>query len=341
MEIRGDLCHSTIIKNMKPLLSFDESKDFSVWKEEIKSKFSELIGYGNIEKNACPLRVETESVERKDGYTQTRFVFESEKDSFVPCYLLVPDTGKEKYPLAITMQGHSSGFHNSVGIVKYEGDAAYQSRGQFAVQAVKRGFAALAIEQRGMGERRPSERHQCGANMCEYEAHIALMLGRTIIGERIWDISRAIDAVKRFDKVDTEKILITGSSGGGTISYYAACLDERIKLSVPNCAFCPYPESIMNWFHCSCNFIPHAYEWFDMQDLAGLIAPRRLALVNGRYDEIFPLYGAEKGYETVKKIYGKANSPANCSFTVTDKAHWWCEDIVWDKIAEETEKLKW
>ena len=44
-------------------------------------------------------------------------MFESENDSFVPCYLLIPDTSKEKYPVAITLQGHTTGFHNSVGII--------------------------------------------------------------------------------------------------------------------------------------------------------------------------------------------------------------------------------
>ena len=339
MEIRGDLCHNTLIKNTKPLLFFDESKDFTEQKKKIKEKFFELIGYENIKKNACPLTMEIESVEQMDGYTRTRFVFESEKDSFVPCYLLIPDTGKDKYPLAITLQGHSSGFHNSVGIVKFDGDAEYQKRGNFAVQAVKRGFAALAIEQRGMGERRPNGEHQRIGSMCEYEAHIALMLGRTILGERMWDVSRAIDLMEKFDKVDTDNVIITGNSGGGTISYYAACFDERIKLSVPSCAFCNYPDSIMNWYHCSCNFIPHAYEWFDMQDLACLIAPRRLSVISGSLDEIFPLYGAEKAYETVKKIYEKAGVPDNCSLTVTDKGHWWCEDIVWDKIKEGFSKI--
>lgn len=334
MKIRGDLCHNTIIKKTRPALSFDEKADYDKWKKELRAKFLELLGYENIKKNACSLNPIIESVEQKDGYTQTRFVFESEKDSFVPCYLLIPDTGKERYPLAITMQGHSTGFHNSVGIIKYERDKDYQPRGQFAVQAVKRGFAALAIEQRGMGERHPSDRKQAAANMCEYEAHIALMLGRTILGERVWDISRAIDVMKNFGKVDTEKVLITGNSGGGTISYYAACVDERIKLSVPSCAFCTYPDSIMNWYHCSCNFIPHAYEWFDMQDLACLIAPRKLVVVAGEKDEIFPIYGVKKGFESVKKIYEKAGAPESCSLTVTSKAHWWCEDIVWKVIAE-------
>ena len=56
----------------------------------------------------------------------------------------------------------------------------------------------------------------------------------------------AIDALVMFPQCDTDKILITGNSGGGTMSFYAACFDERIKLSVPSCAFCSYEDSIMN-----------------------------------------------------------------------------------------------
>ena len=341
IEIKGDLCHQLLTQNNKPLLSYDENKDYATWKEQVREKFIELVGIKNIEKNACPLNVQIESEEQKDGYKQIRFVFESEKGAFVPCYLLIPDTGKEKYPVAITLQGHSTGFHNSVGIVKYEQDEAYQPRGQFAIQAVKRGFIALALEQRGMGERRPSERNLQGANMCEYEAHIALLLGRTILGERMWDVSRAIDVLTQFPQCDTDKILLTGNSGGGTMTYYASCYDERIKLALPSCAFCTYKDSIMHLFHCSCNFIPHAYEWFEMQDLSCLIAPRRLAVVAGEQDSIFPINGVKEGYETVEKVYAQEGVSENCRLVITPMVHWWCEDIMWDTVAEETKKLGW
>lgn len=49
-------------------------------------------------------------VDRQD-YRFIRFTFESEYDEIVPCYLLIPKLGKEKYPVAITLQGHTTGFH--------------------------------------------------------------------------------------------------------------------------------------------------------------------------------------------------------------------------------------
>ena len=341
-KIDGALCHRILMGNITPALTFRQDADYGEWRESIRKKLRELAGLDKIEANAAPLKVEIESEVMKDGYKQIRFTFESEPGAVVPCYLLIPDTGKDKYPVAITLQGHSSGFHNSIAEPKPDENPSYAlGRGAFAVQAVKRGYIALAIEQRGMGERRPNERHQVEAQMCEYTAHIALMLGRTLLGERMFDVSRAIDALQSFPECDLDKILIAGNSGGGTMSYYAAAYDERIKLSVPSCAFCTYEDSIMNWYHCSCNFIPHAYEWFEMQDLACLIAPRRLAIVSGSEDEIFPLYGVEKGYSVVEKIYANAGAPDACSLTTTPKGHWWCEDIVWDVVARETKILGW
>ena len=341
-EIKGALCHQMLTKAITPKLTYKGEGDYAAWRESVKEKLRELAGLDKIEANRTPLAVEIESEVMKDGYKQIRFTFESEHGAIVPCYLLIPDTGKDKYPVAITLQGHSSGFHNSIAEPKPDENPGYAlGRGCFAVQAVKQGFIALAIEQRGMGERRPNEPHQCEAQMCEYTAHYALMLGRTILGERMVDVSRAIDALETFPQCDMDKILITGNSGGGTMSFYAATYDERIKLSVPSCAFCTYEDSIMNWYHCSCNFIPSSYLWFEMQDLACLIAPRRLAIVSGVEDHIFPIGGVERGYETVKSVFADAGVPDSCRLVTTPKGHWWCEDIIWSTIKEECEKLGW
>ena len=341
-DIKGALCHQLLTKAITPELTYKGDADYEAWRESVRLKLRELAGLDRIEANACPVVVEVEAEVVKDGYKQIRFSFEAEPGAVVPCYLLIPDTGKDKYPVAITLQGHSSGFHNSIAEPKPDENPSYAlGRGAFAVQAVRQGYIALAIEQRGMGERRPNEPHQFEAQMCEYTAHFALMLGRTLLGERMFDVSRAIDALSYFPECDLDKILITGNSGGGTMSFYAAAYDERIKLSVPSCAFCTYEDSIMNWYHCSCNFIPSSYLWFEMQDLACLIAPRRLAVIAGKEDQIFPLYGVERGYKTVEEIYQSAGASDACSLTVTPKAHYWCEDIVWSKIAEETKKLGW
>ncbi len=339
--INGDALHESLWKKMTPALSDRTGKDFGVWKEEIRQKFIELTGLDEIAKNTCPLNVQVEWEKEEETYRLIRFTFDSELGETVPCYLVIPKTGKEKYPVAITLQGHSTGAHNSIGVVKFDEDKGYQPRGAFALQAAENGFAALVIEQRGMGERKPTKDNRAKNINCWYAVGVALLLGRTILGERIWDVHKAIDALAFFKECDLDKILITGSSGGGTASYYAACYDERIKLAAPNCAFCPYPESILDIWHCSCNYIPSAFKWFDMQDLSCMIAPRPLLVMSGKEDDIFPIEGVERGFKTVQEIYASAGAKDNCRLVTTPKGHWWCVDIVWPSILEETKKLGW
>lgn len=337
----GEACHDLLYKNMKQELAFSEGADFAAWKKELRARFYEVTGLTEIEKNAAPSRnVEIEYEQKMEGYTKIRFTFESEIGTRVPCWLLVPDTGKEKYPVAITLQGHSTGAHNSVGEIKFEKDADYQPRGQFGIQAVENGYAALCIEQRGMGERKPTTPTR-KAPGCTYSALTALQLGRTLIGERMFDVRCAIDVLADFAPCDTDKILITGNSGGGTASFYCACYDERIKLSVPSCSFCPYKESILDIYHCACNYIPAAYRYFEMQDLSALIAPRPLTIVTGREDKIFPIDAVRRGYETVSRIYEAAGAADACQLVETPREHWWCVDIVWPAINAEAEKLGW
>lgn len=330
--IDGDLCHDLLLKSIKQELAFDKNANYEEWREKLKSKFEELFGIDEIKKNDCEHKITIEEEVQKEGYRQIRFTFESEVGAIVPCYILIPDGEKKKYPLAITMQGHSTGFHNSIGVVKYDEDEEYMPRGAFAVQAVQNGYVALAIEQRGMGERRPTKDNRKWALMCTFTALRAMSLGRTILGERIWDISKAIDLISYFPEVDTDNIVITGNSGGGTISFYASCYDERIKYSVPSCAFCGYEESILDMYHCSCNYVQDMYKWFEMGDLSALIAPRKLTVIAGKEDNIFPIKGVERQFEKVKDIYEKAGAKDNCKLIETPKGHWWCVDIVWEEI---------
>ena len=341
--IYGDPCHVSLVNRTKRQPAFSPTADYNAQRDAIGAKLRELLGLAAIEQNAAPAPdLEIEYEERCEGYTKVRFTFQSEVGTRVPCYLLIPDTGKEKYPVAITLQGHSTGVHNSVGEVKFEGDVEYQAtRGKFGIQAVENGYIALCIEQRGMGERVPTTPER-QAGLCGFTVNRSLMLGRTILGERVFDVKCAIDLLPRFfPQCDTDKILITGNSGGGTASFYAACYDKRIALSVPSCSFCPYDHSIFDVQHCTCNYIPSAFRYFDMQDLAILIAPRPLAVVAGVKDPGFLVEGVRLGFKTISEIYKAAGAPNACRLVETPKGHYWCVDIMWKTINQEATKLGW
>ena len=271
----------------------------------------------------------------QDGYTETRFVFHSEEHAEVPCHLLVPQSGdKRSFPLMICLQGHSTGMHISLGRPVYPRDRKdIDGDRDFALQAVRRGFAALAIEQRGFGERGGTP----NGPECYQIAVQALLLGRTLLGERCWDISRAIDAVERhFPFVDMGRIAVMGNSGGGTASLYAAAADMRISAVICSCAFSGFLKSIGAQRHCICNYVPGIMNFFDMGDIAGMIAPRPLVIVSGKDDTIFPLDAAREQFETAREYYERCGYPARLRHVIGPYGHRFYGDLGWAAFREVT-----
>lgn len=322
-----------IFINQKPKLAFDENKDFVIQKEQIKNKLAELLG-------EMPERVElnpvTEYQKEEEKYTEYRIRFDVEKEVQAVCLLCIPKLGKEKYPLVICLQGHGKGMQVSMGRT-YGDDPADDGDRNIAIQALEHGFAALCLEQRGMGERRTIKVqhkedliHDNGETRCDVTAMTAIMYGRTIIGERCWDISRAIDLALTFPQIDGEQIICTGNSGGGTATYYAACVDERIKVAMPSCAVCSFKESIQAMRHCPCNYIPNIATYMDMGDMAIAIAPRKLIVIAGKEDIGFLYPGVQEAYATIEKIYQAAGVPENCALVTGEEGHRYYKKAAWE-----------
>lgn len=317
-----------VVKKSKPALAFDEKVDFTEWRKSAYDKLLSLLG--------LPLEAgsafEIEYKAKKDGYTEYRFTVETEPGYFVPCYLLVPTGIEDKIPLTICLSGHGSGMHLALGVAKCEKDVKSLEEWPhraMAPRSLREGRAALVVEARSFGE---SSLKGIGTS-CTEAAKIALLMGRTTIGERVWDAMRILDAVgEHFDVIDMENIVCTGNSGGGTASYYLACVDERITVCAPSCSVCTYEGSIIAMEHCMCNHIPSIRKYFEMGDLAGLIAPRKLVVAAGELDDIFPIDETKKNYETIKLIYKSLGVPENTSLVIGDKGHLNYADLLWAEI---------
>jgi dienelactone hydrolase len=320
---------------------------FAAWQEAAREKLRSLVLGALDDPEGADLNVRV-AYERDqtlpDGtpYREVRFVFTSEPNADVPCHLLLPIKGGTPAPLAICLQGHSTGMHISLGRALRENDQAIISGGDrdFALQAVGRGYAALALEMRAFGEREPRPPHgKRGVDpRCQQASLNAFLVGRTLIGERVWDVSRAIDAVAEAfgGRVDTGRVLCMGNSGGGTVTYYAAALDERIMAAMPSCSVCTYKDSIGRIPHCIDNYLPGIGRWFEMGDVAVLIAPRPLVVVAGREDPIFPIAGVEEAYATVQDIYTAAGVPDRCRLVIGEGGHRFYAADAWPVLADLT-----
>ena len=63
----------------------------------------------------------------------------------------------------------------------------------------------------------------------------ALMRGRTILGERVFDVDRTIDWMASRGGFDMTQIGIMGNSGGGTTSMFAGAVLPRLTHVMPSC----------------------------------------------------------------------------------------------------------
>ena len=304
--------HYRLIKEHQPLMRWDGKEDFNEWKSRAKAKLAELLGLAEIEKFACPVEVEVEF----DRYSEDldareiRFRFRSEENVTIPCHLCIPKSAEGKrLPLMITLQGHSTGMHVGLSRPKFPGDKRDIDIGwdrDYSKIALDKGLAVLTLEQRGMGENGGDPKS--GNPRCTEVAKRAMLLGRTLIGERVWDVSRCIDALEQnfADLVDLDKLLLMGNSGGGTATTYTAIFEDRIKIAVPSCAVCDWEDSIAIMAHCACNHIPYIAKYFDMGDLVAMTAPKREIVVSGQIDCGFLIEGAKnsvaigrRGYEAL------------------------------------------
>lgn len=312
--------HQTLMNSLKPKMAY-HGGDFESWRKAWRTQLAALLGLDRIMAQPRP-PLNVRSVWKRDHELGTieKIVFTSEADADVPAYVCIPRGFKAPGPFFICLQGHSTGFHNSIAVdlkddtrtIVVEGDR------DFGLVAMRYGVAALCIEQRGFGEREEPYRH---TPRCHNPVMHALMLGRTLLGERIYDVDRGIDYLFSRGDVDTSRIGVMGNSGGGTVSMFAGGLLDRLTHVMPSCSFSTFKASIMSIEHCCCNYVPDLLSYAEMAEVVGLAAPKPLVVVSGKDDDIFPLASAQDEFFRVQQIYAAAGAPRNCRHVIGDGGH--------------------
>lgn len=320
-----------LLNKLSPKMSYS-GENYEQWRAEARGKLSSLIGLDGFSLVDDNLEVEYET--ELDSAIEIRFTYQSEEGYRVPAHMFLPK-GVEKPPVMICLQGHSTGMHISFGRPKFPGDEKTISGGDrdFCIRALKEGFAAIALEQRAFGE---SSIRDIGDRMCLQTSMTSLMLGRTTIGERVWDVMRLVDVIEKHfsDKIDINKICCMGNSGGGTTTAYTAALEDRIVLAMPSCAMCTYKDSIGATHHCACNYVPGVANYFDMNDLIAMAYPKKFIQVSGIEDRIFPIAGAEEVFVKGRKVYEENGCADRCVMVKGNGAHRFYADDSWPIVHE-------
>ncbi|HUY90065.1 MAG TPA: prolyl oligopeptidase family serine peptidase, partial [Pirellulales bacterium] len=152
-------------------------------------------------------------------------------------------------------------------------------------------------------------------------------------GVEAWNGIRALDYLQSRPEVDGEKLGVAGRSGGGAYSWWIAALDERIKAAVPTAGITDLENHVVDGCvegHCDCMFMVNTYRW-DYPQVAALVAPRALLIVNTDKDTIFPLDGVARVHRKVREIYRLYGADKQLGLQISEGPH---KDIQELQVAE-------
>lgn len=330
--------HNILLENNVPALRFDNG-DVWTWQNRLRRKLRQLVG--EIPKKRLPLNPRTLWRQTHPLGIIEKIILSAEPGSDILAYVCLPHAMKPPYTFMICLQGHSTGMHNSIGVdrenefkpILVEGDR------DFALQCLNRGLAALCVEQRSLGLRREQKQKLIAAHGCHDAAMHSLMLGRTLIGERVFDVDRGIDYLCQRGDADPNRIGVMGDSGGGNISVFSAALLPRITFAMPASYFCTFKDSIMKIRHCADNYIPNLIRYAEMADILGLFAPKPVVVVSGRDDPIFPVQATRQAFRQLKQIYRACGLEGRCHLVIGDGGHRFFAQNAWPVMLREIENL--
>lgn len=337
--------HHYLLNQTAPTLTFDGG-EVGLWQAKLKDRVMRLLRLPEGER--VPLN--PRSLWKRDHPLGSieKVAFASEPYADVLAYVCIPHKAQKPYPFFVCLQGHSTGAHVSIAVDRDDntklisGAAERKMRDQdldYGLGCMSRGIAALCIEQRSFGERRERQQEKTSPHGCHDAVMHSLLLGRTLVGERVFDVDRGLDYLETRDDVDWSRIGIVGASGGGTASLFSAAVLDRINFAMPAAYFCTSRDSVMSIYHCADNYVPGLLKYADMADIMGLFAPKPVVVVAGQDDPIFPIDGTMKEFRRLKKIFAAAGAEDRCHLVIGEGGHRFYASLAWQIMLQELENV--
>jgi len=217
----------------------------------VKSKAKQLSGY------VAP-QTEVKSVFRgryqRDGYSVEMYALNGEGEYIIPLLLFVPKTGSK---------------FSSVIYINPEGKISDASVGGRIEQLVKKGYLVAAPDVIGTGETAGS-------------GNVAMLIGRSLVGIQAGDVVRVANFLKSRKDIEVSKISAIAFDEICPTLLLAAVMDKSINSISLIGSLISYRSIVMNKLYntvFSKYSVAGALTAYDLPDLIGCIAPRKIALV--------------------------------------------------------------
>jgi dienelactone hydrolase len=282
-----------------------------------RRQLREMLGLEPWPSSSALLAQSTGVVERDDLVVE-KLHFQSMPGLYVTANLYRPKAVTDPLPAVLYLCGHGPVISNGVS---YGNKVTYQHHG---VWFARNGYLCLVLDSLQLGEIQGLHHGTYREGKWWWNAR-----GYSPAGVEAWNAIRALDYLETRPEVDRQRIGVTGRSGGGAYSWWVAALDERIRAAAPVAGITDLQNHVVDGVvegHCDCMFTVNTYRW-DYPQVAALVAPRPVLIVNTDADGIFPLDGVFRTHRQVKRIYQLLGASAQCGLVIGPGPHQDTQDL--------------
>ncbi len=253
-----------------------------------------------------PLQATVVGTVVRDGVAVEKIHFQSLPRLYVTGNLYRPAQLTARAPTILYVCGHGGVIENGIS---YGNKVHYQHHG---VWFARHGYVCLVIDTVQLGEIQGLHHGTYRYGDWWWNAR-----GYTPAGVEAWNSMRAVDYLVSREDVDSQRIGVTGRSGGGIYSWWLAALDDRVQVAVPVAGITTLRNHVVDGCvegHCDCMYQINTHRW-DYPQIAALVAPRPLLISNTDKDTIFPLDGVVQVHRKTRHIYDLLALPTSSACT--------------------------
>ncbi|MDZ7691473.1 MAG: alpha/beta hydrolase family protein [Balneolaceae bacterium] len=291
----------------KVLQSEEAAKEYQ---RAIRERYQQIVGSFP---GTSPLNAQVTGTIQQESYHIEKVVYESFPNHHVTANLYVPD-GEGPFPAVLLFCGHAS-----------EAKAAPSTQ-KTAILLAKHGFVTLVIDPISQAERFQLT-DDAGKSLTRggTTEHTLLNAGSNLVGTNVmnyeyWDNKRGLDFLLTRPEVDTTRIGVVGSSGGGTMTTYFTSLNEKVKAAAVASFYTTRRRSLeILGPQDGCQWIPfEGQQRLEINDFLLMNAPVPTLALAGKYD-FFDYVGARNAFHEIEKFYSTLGYPGQVRlFSWTD-----------------------
>jgi dienelactone hydrolase len=268
-----------------------------------------------------PLNARITGTVDRDVYRIEKVIFESRPGFPVTGNLYLPTEHSSPLPGVVASCGHSdNGKANTV----------YQS---FAQGLARMGYVVLIYDPLGQGERlqypdsQLKSRIGVGVREHLYAGNQQFLIGEFIGAWRAWDGIRALDYLLTRPEVDSQRVGVTGNSGGGTLTTWLCGLDERWSMAAPSCFITSFRHNLENELPADTEQCPPQVLalGIDHEDFIAAMAPKPVLLL-GKERDFFDVRGTEAAYSHLKRLYALLGAEDRIGFFAGPTSHGYSQE---------------